>query len=248
MGPLGIPPSKSQPRPEGRKEGEHSTAKPPLPHHRKKPTTQNPKGRRKPNVFMGKHFTNGALGLSIALSGSVPAESPVEPLVLKLVRCLVLINELRIPHPCALSWPLQPVEWEPTGEAGRRGRAGLQDGSTDRQEDGGTAQLGSHLQEKEHVWPLEVPHHPISVWARRPSAGGDRRWRGARGPCGPEPNMASPTRAALGALALERRGPGSADGRTPRRIWERWSQEAGPPGLLPSGPLLCAPTVRRPPS
>lgn len=106
MGPLGIPPSKSQPRPEGRKEGEHSTAKPPLPHHRKKPTTQNPKGRRKPNVFMGKHFTNGALGLSIALSGSVPAESPVEPLVLKLVRCLVLINELRIPHPCALSWPL----------------------------------------------------------------------------------------------------------------------------------------------
>lgn len=40
MGPRGILPSKSQPRPEGRKEKEHSTAKSPLPHHRK---TNNPK-------------------------------------------------------------------------------------------------------------------------------------------------------------------------------------------------------------
>lgn len=56
-----------------------------------------------PNVSMGKHFTNGMLGLSVALNLRVPAESPVKPLVLKLVRCLVLINELQIPHPSALS-------------------------------------------------------------------------------------------------------------------------------------------------
>lgn len=56
-----------------------------------------------PNVSMGKSFTNGMLGLSMALNLQVPAESPVKPLVLKLVRCLVLINELQIPHPCALS-------------------------------------------------------------------------------------------------------------------------------------------------
>lgn len=56
-----------------------------------------------PNVSMGKHFTNGMLGLSMALNLRVPAESPVKPLVLKLVRCLVLINELQIPHPYALS-------------------------------------------------------------------------------------------------------------------------------------------------
>lgn len=48
----------------------------------------------------------GTLGRSIALNGSIPAESPVQPLVLKLVRCLVLINELQFPHPSALSGPL----------------------------------------------------------------------------------------------------------------------------------------------
>ena len=41
----------------------------------------------------------GTLGLSIALHPSGLAESPLKPLVLKLVRCLVLINELRVPHP-----------------------------------------------------------------------------------------------------------------------------------------------------
>lgn len=59
MAPPGIPPSKSPPRPEGRKEEEHFEAKPPLPHHWKTPTTPNPKGERRPKVFRGKHFTNG---------------------------------------------------------------------------------------------------------------------------------------------------------------------------------------------
>lgn len=48
----------------------------------------------------------GTLGLSIALNGSIPAESPAQPLVLKRVRRLVLINELQFPHPCAVSRPL----------------------------------------------------------------------------------------------------------------------------------------------
>lgn len=60
MGPPGILPSKSPPRPEGMKEGEHSAATPhPVPHHWKTPTTPHPKGERRPKVFRGKHFTNG---------------------------------------------------------------------------------------------------------------------------------------------------------------------------------------------
>ena len=99
MGPLGILPGKSQPRPEGRTEGEHSTLKPPPPQHRKKPTTQAPKAGESRMASWGSISQVGTLGLSIALNSNGPAESPLKPLVLKLVRCLVLINELQIPHP-----------------------------------------------------------------------------------------------------------------------------------------------------
>lgn len=104
MGPLGLPLSKSQPRPEG-KEGEECS----LPNHPYLTTgkTNNPKPQREEDAkcLDGEafHKRDAGSGLFMALNLRVPAESPVKPLVLKLVRCLVLINELQIPHPCALS-------------------------------------------------------------------------------------------------------------------------------------------------
>lgn len=45
-------------------------------------------------------------GLSIALSRSILDESPMKSWCRNWSGCLVLINGLQIPHPCALSWPL----------------------------------------------------------------------------------------------------------------------------------------------
>lgn len=104
MGPLGLPLSKSQPRPEA-KEGEECS----VPNHPYLTTgkTNNPKPQREEDAkcLDGEafHKRDAGSGLLMALNLRVPAESPVKPLVLKLVRCLVLINELQIPHPCALS-------------------------------------------------------------------------------------------------------------------------------------------------
>lgn len=103
-GPLGLPLSKSQPRPEA-KEGEERS----VPNHPYLTTgkTNNPKPQREEDAkcLDGEafHKRDAGSGLLMALNLRVPAESPVKPLVLKLVRCLVLINELQIPHPCALS-------------------------------------------------------------------------------------------------------------------------------------------------
>lgn len=77
MGPLGIRPSKSQPRSEGRKEGEHSTAKPPLPHYRKKPNNPKPQRQEEAKCLYGEAFHKW--GLSIALNWSILAESPMKP-------------------------------------------------------------------------------------------------------------------------------------------------------------------------
>lgn len=94
-------PAPASPNPglrEGRRESTpHS--RPPPPQHRKKPTTQTPKAGDGQMASWGSISQVGTLGLSIALNSSGPAESPLKPLVLKLVRCLVLINELQIPHP-----------------------------------------------------------------------------------------------------------------------------------------------------
>lgn len=98
MGPLGIPPDESLASPEGRADREHSTAQPPLPHHPESPQPQ-PQRQEKAESSWGSMSQVGTLGLSIALHPKGLAESPLKPLVLKLVRCLVLINELRVPHP-----------------------------------------------------------------------------------------------------------------------------------------------------
>lgn len=82
---------------EGRTEG-HSTAQPPLPHHPESPQPQ-PQRQEKAESSWESISQVGTLGLSVALHPKGLAESPLKPLVLKLVRCLVLINELRVPHP-----------------------------------------------------------------------------------------------------------------------------------------------------
>lgn len=74
MGPLGLPLRSPNPGLRGRRESAHCQTTPTSPPE--KPTTQNPKGKRMPNVSMGKHFTNGLLGLSMALNLEFPLSHP----------------------------------------------------------------------------------------------------------------------------------------------------------------------------
>ena len=78
--------------PEGRTDREHPTAQPALPHH---PASPQPRPQRQEKAESSGESVSqvGTLGLSIALHPKGLAESPLKPLVLKLVRSLVLINE-----------------------------------------------------------------------------------------------------------------------------------------------------------
>lgn len=93
----------ASPNPGLREGGGALTAKPPPPHHRKNQQPETPKEGDCQASSWGSISQMGTLRRSIALNRSIPAESPKKPVVLKLVRCLVLINELQIPHPCAFS-------------------------------------------------------------------------------------------------------------------------------------------------
>lgn len=98
MGSLGIPPGESLSSPKGRMDRGHFTAQAPLPHHLESPQPQFQRQEKAESSWESISQV-GTLGLSIALHPSGLAESPLKPLVLKLVWCLVLINELRVPHP-----------------------------------------------------------------------------------------------------------------------------------------------------
>ena len=98
MGLLGISLGESLSSLEGRMDRGHFTAQPPLPHHPESPPPQLQRQEKAESSWESISQV-GTLGLSIALHPSGLAESPLKPLVLKLVRCLVLINELRVPHP-----------------------------------------------------------------------------------------------------------------------------------------------------
>ena len=78
--------------PEGRTDREHPTAQPALPHH---PASPQPRPQRQEKAESSGESVSqvGTLGLSIALHPKGLAESPLKPLVLKLVGSLVLINE-----------------------------------------------------------------------------------------------------------------------------------------------------------